>query len=90
MNSICERATARNIPTSLTLASSVALRVRHLAGHLHALGPRATYEWACEVIGGADPLAGLGRYATLDPEIVRALGADVLMPPLTVLSGGRS
>jgi hypothetical protein len=89
MNSICERDTARNIPTSVTLASSVALRVRHLAAHLHSLGPRATFEWCCEVIGGADPLDRLERYARLDRDVVRALGGAEIPSQLMVLKGGR-
>jgi hypothetical protein len=52
-------------------------RLWHLAGRFHALGPRSTYELLKEVVGGA-PL--VERYAELDPEVVRAVGADQ-MPP---------
>jgi hypothetical protein len=68
------------VPTSATLASSIALRIRQLAPRLHRLGPRPLYEFCCELAGGADPLARLERYAQLDPDTVHALGADVLPP----------
>jgi hypothetical protein len=73
--------------TSATIASSTALRVHHLAGHLHSLGPRATFEWACEIIGGADPLARLEVYARLDPGIVHAIGADEMPVRLKLVRG---
>jgi hypothetical protein len=68
------------IATSATIASSIALRVRALSRHLYQLGERPVYEWACEVVGGADPLARLERYAQLDPDTVHVLGGDVLLP----------
>lgn len=68
------------IQTSLTIASSVALRIRALTQHLYRLGERPVFEWACEVGGGADPLARLERYAQLDPDTVHVLGGDVLPP----------
>jgi hypothetical protein len=71
-------------PTSLTLASSIALRVRHLL----ALGERPLYEVLCEIVGGADPLSRLEAYGALDPDTVRALGADRL-PFLFLIEGGR-
>jgi hypothetical protein len=73
------------LPTSATIASSVALRVRHLTAHLYALGPRPLYEWACEVVGGADPLTRLEAYGRLDADAVHALGADKLPARLTVI-----
>jgi hypothetical protein len=75
------------IPTSATIPSSVALRIRHLTRHLYSLGPRPLYEWACEVVGGADPLSRLEIYGRLDADTVRALGADKLPPSLTVIRG---
>jgi hypothetical protein len=70
------------ITTSATLASSVALRVRALSRHLYRLGERPIFEWACEVVGGSsDPLGRLEAYAQLDPDLVHALGGDVMPPP---------
>jgi hypothetical protein len=69
--------------TSVTLASSIRLRVHALSRHLYQLGERPVFEWACEVIGGStDPLGRLEAYGRLDPDIVRALGGDAL--PATV------
>ena len=66
--------------TSVTIASSIAVRLRHVATRIHALGPRPLYELLCEIAGGAEPLSRFERYAALDPDIVRGLGGDV-MPP---------
>jgi len=68
--------------TSATIPSSIALRVRAPSQHLFRLGERPVFEWCCEVIGGADPLARLERYAQLDPDTVRELGGDVMPPTI--------
>jgi hypothetical protein len=68
-------------PSSVTLPSSIALRLRHLATRLHQLGPRPLYEWAAEIIAGStDPLGRLEVYGRLDPQTLHALGADTLSP----------
>lgn len=54
------------------------VRLQYLAARLHALGPRSTYELFRELAAGADLFIRLEVYARLDPEIVRALGGDVL------------
>ena len=51
---------------------------QYLVARLHALGPRPTYELLREVATGADLFVRLEIYAQLDPDIVRALGGDVL------------
>lgn len=72
-----------NIETSITLASSIALRVRALSRHLYQLGERPLYEWACEVVGGSsDPLGRLEAYGRLDADTVAALGGDKLPPTI--------
>jgi hypothetical protein len=70
------------IPTSATIASSIAIRLRYLAGRLHALGPRSIYEIMCEIVGGADPMQRLETYARLDADFIREHGGDVLPPPV--------
>jgi hypothetical protein len=75
------------LPTSATIPSSVTVRVRHLTQHLYSLGPRPLYEWACEVVGGADLLERLEVYGQLDIDTVHTLGADKLPPPLTIARG---
>jgi hypothetical protein len=67
-------------PTSLTIASSIALRLRCLAPKIHALGVRPLFEYLCEIAGGADPICRAEAYGRLDPDTVRALGGDVLPP----------
>jgi hypothetical protein len=69
-------------PSSVTLASSTAVRLRYLAGHLHQLGPRPTFELLCEVAQGEPLLERLEVYGRLDPETVRALGGNTLPPPV--------
>ena len=53
-------------------------RLRRLAERLHSLGPRPTFELLKEIANGGDLWRRLERYAELDPEIVRTLGADEL------------
>jgi hypothetical protein len=64
---------AIDFPRSIPL-----VRLQYLAARLHALGPRPTYELLRELAAGADLLNRLEVYARLDPDMVRALGADVL------------
>jgi hypothetical protein len=75
-------AAARVVPTSATLASSTAVRLRQLTSRLHRLGPRPTYEFLAEVVQGAPLIERFERYAKLDPEMVHALGADTLPPTI--------
>lgn len=64
------------------------VRLRHLAGRLHAAGPRPVLEYLREIIlKGADPAERLEAFAGLDPAIVAAIGADVL-PPLAICVWG--
>jgi hypothetical protein len=58
-------------------------RLRLLAGHLQALGPRSVLEYVREILAGADPIERLERYAELDPAIVAAVGGHKL-PPIAV------
>jgi hypothetical protein len=67
------------------------VRPQYLAARLHALGPRLACELLREITAGANLFDRLERYATLDPDIVCALGGDVLpidrLP--TAIYGGR-
>jgi hypothetical protein len=63
-------------------------RLRRLAERMHALGPRPLLEFLREIIAGADAVERLERYAELDPNVVRDLGAD-RMPPSHRVIGGR-
>lgn len=72
--------------TSVTIASSLALRLRCLAGSLHGLGPRATYEYLCEIVGGSsDPLGRLEAYAAINPEILDRFNGRDLPPAIRVI-----
>ena len=64
-------------------------RLRHLAQRLHSLGPRPIFELLKEIANGGDLWRRLERYAELDPEIVRAIGADE-MPPLVICISERN
>ena len=59
-------------------SSNSTIRLQRLAAQLHALGPRATYEFLRELMAGADLFSRLEAYARLDPDTVWALGGDVL------------
>jgi hypothetical protein len=78
-----------SIPTSATIASSIALRVRHLAERIHSLGPRPLFQLCCELVGGAPVMPRLETYAALDRDVIRELGGDQFPPRLTVFKGGR-
>jgi hypothetical protein len=67
-------------PTSLTIASSIALRLRCLAKRIHDQGPKPLFEMMCEVAGGADPLNCFEVYAALDADLIRAFDGDKLPP----------
>src|SRR5262245_16268725 len=59
------RAAAERVvpPTSASLASSTALRLRYLANRLHQLGPRPLFELLAEAVQGAPLIERLERYA---------------------------
>jgi hypothetical protein len=63
------------------------LHFRHGVARLHALGPRILYEALSEFAAARlcrfELEEPVGRYAELDPELVRALGAD-RWPPLPI------
>ena len=66
------------------------LRFEQMVKHLHHLGPRAIAEFLIEiatVTGEPDVIAArLEEYSRLDPDLVRAVGADTFPPmPLTVI-----
>jgi hypothetical protein len=72
--------------TSATLRSSTAIRVKYLAGRVHALGPRPLYEYLCEIIGGSsDPMGRLEKFAAMDPEVLDYFGGRELPPPLRLV-----
>jgi hypothetical protein len=62
-------------------------RVQLLAGRLHALGPRATFELLLELIEGADVVDRLEVYAGIDRDFLHALGGDVLPPHIREIGG---
>jgi hypothetical protein len=69
-------------PTSLTIASSLVVRLRHLAGRIHGLGPRPLFEMMCELSGSSSALALFETYADIDPDILSRFGGHALPPIL--------
>jgi hypothetical protein len=69
-------------PTSLTIASSISLRLRVLAQRISNLGTRPLHEAMCEVVGGADPLPTFEKYASLVlyADLLEAYGGRDLPP----------
>jgi hypothetical protein len=67
-----------------TIASSVALRLRHLAGKIHVLGPAPLYHLMRQLVGGADPLPTLENYARLPADFIKAYGGDRLPSPFVI------
>lgn len=72
-------------PTSLTIASSIAIRLRHLAGRIHGLGPRPLFELMCELSTSSAALDRFEAYAALDHETLARFGGHALPPPLRVV-----
>lgn len=71
--------------TSATLASSIALRLRHLAARVHALGPNPLFQMMCELSGSSAALARFEAYAALDADFIRSHGADKLPPNIRIV-----
>jgi hypothetical protein len=46
------------------------------AERLHALGPLPLFHFLMEILAGHDITETLSKYAALDPDVVRELGAD--------------
>lgn len=64
-------------------------RLRYLAERLHALGARPLFELLRELDAGAELRSRLERYCELDPELVVAIGADVMPEPALLVVGAR-
>jgi hypothetical protein len=62
----------------ITLASSLALRVRHLAQQIHKLGEAPLFYLLSELVAGSDPLPTLESYARLPADFIYALGGHHL------------
>jgi hypothetical protein len=73
--------------TSVTIASSISLRLRVLAQRISDLGARPLHEAMCEVVGGADPMTTFERHAALNVHIdlIRAYGGTELPPNIWVV-----
>jgi len=70
--------------TSITAASSVALRLHHLAGCIHRLGPRPLYELMREVVAlSSAAFDRLEAYAGIDPDILDHFGGRDLPPTIS-------
>jgi hypothetical protein len=76
-----------NHPTSLTIPHSVALRLRHLAGRIHKLGPRPLFELLCEVASDDRAMSRLERYAALPAGFIRSHGGDQFQSNIFVIKG---
>jgi hypothetical protein len=50
--------------------------LQQTAERLHALGSLPLFHFLREIIAGRDITETLNQYTALDPEVVRALGAD--------------
>jgi hypothetical protein len=81
------RATRPRKPAELAERQRQA-RLRRLAGNLHALGARPLFEFLAELDSGADMWARLERYASLNPEFIRALDGDRLPTPRVISNMG--
>jgi hypothetical protein len=67
-------------PTSVTIASSIAPRLKHYAGRIHALGPGPLYNLLCELSTSSATMARFEAYADLDRDFIRKFDGDRLPP----------
>lgn len=73
-------------PASLTIASSIAVRMRYLAGRVHSLGPKPLFEMLCTI--AADSSAALDlieRYAALPAGFIEANNGRDFPPHLWLI-----
>ncbi len=66
------------LPTSTTTASSIAQRLRYLAGRIHQLGPGPLYQLMAELSGSSTAMERFEVYGALDGALIRAFGGDKL------------
>jgi hypothetical protein len=73
-------------PTSLTIASSIALRLRCLAQRIHKLGPNPLFQMMCELSGSSDAMNKFERYGALSlySDLIETYGRD-LPPPVRLV-----
>src|ERR1700730_13952686 len=63
-------------------------RLKYRAGRLHALGPKPLFHFLNELERGADLRSHLERNAALPADFIKALGGDVILPPVHLVRGG--
>jgi len=71
----------------VTVASSIELRLRYLAPHIHDLGEGPLFHLFRELAAGADLLPLVETYASLPADIIRAYRGGRLAPVLAVIGG---
>jgi hypothetical protein len=52
-------------PTSVTIASSISLRLRCLAQRIHNLGPNPLFQMICELSASSAAMSAFERYGAL-------------------------
>ena len=70
---------------SLTIASSLTLRIRYLAKQIHDLGPKPLFEAMCEIASGADPITTFETFGALPADFVREHNGHDLPPNFQVI-----
>jgi hypothetical protein len=71
-------------PTSVTIASSIALRLRRLAQRIHDTGPNPLFQMMCEMSGSSTAMSAFERYGALSlySDLIEAHGGRDLPPPV--------
>ena len=74
-------------PTSLTIASSIALRLRYLAQSIHDLGPNPLYQMMCELNTSSAAMDRFERYGRLSlcADLIEANGGGALPPVIRIV-----
>jgi hypothetical protein len=74
-------------PTSVTVASSIGLRLRYLAQTIHDLGPNPLFQMMCEMSGSSAAMDKFERYGRLSLciDLIEANGGRDLPPNIWVV-----
>ena len=70
---------------SVTVASSISTRLRHVASRIHAHGPLPLYHLLCELSASPAALDRLEAYAALDVDTLDRFGGHDLPPLIRLL-----
>jgi len=70
---------------SVTVASSLVPRLRHLAGRVHSHGPRVLFELLCEIGTSSSAMTRIEAFANIDGDVLDRFGDRDLPPVIRII-----